>query len=129
VPPVAVLVPPVTLLPLAVITPPLAVIVPLVALLPLAIIVLPVSALPLAVVVPPVAVLPLADAIPPNGSFCSQPPSPTFASHYHDSLVWAIHHLRHSRQWLVVAFSAHPAAYRLNHQAENVFMFSLLYLF
>jgi hypothetical protein len=30
---------------------------------------------------------------------------------------------------LVVAFSAHPAAFRLNHQAENIVMFSLLDLF
>ena len=27
--------------------------------------------------------------------------------------------LRRSRQWLVVAFSARPAAYQLNHQSEN----------
>jgi hypothetical protein len=30
---------------------------------------------------------------------------------------------------LVVAFSARPAAYQLNHQAENVFMFPHLDLF
>ena len=49
--------------------------------------------------------------------------SPTFTSRCSIALVPAIHHLRHSHRWLVVAFSARPAAYPLNHQAENVFMF------
>ena len=40
-----------------------------------------------------------------------------------------IHHLRRSRRWLVVAFSARPAAYQLNHQADNVFIFLHLDLF
>jgi hypothetical protein len=57
------------------------------------------------------------------------PLSPTFTSRCRYSLFPAIHYLCHSRRWLVVVFSAHPAAYRLNHQAENVFMFSLLNLF
>ena len=56
----------------------------------------PFSVLPLVVFVPLVAVLPLADVIPPNGSICCQPPSPTFASRCHDSLVPAVHHLRRS---------------------------------
>jgi hypothetical protein len=55
--------------------------------------------------------------------------SPTFTSRWRDSLFPAVHHLRRSRRWLVVAFSVRPAAYRLNHQAENVFMFSFLDLF
>jgi hypothetical protein len=66
VPPVAVVVPPVALLPLAVVVPPvtllpLAVVVPPVTLQPLAV-VMP----PIAVVVPPVPVLPLANAPPPQ---------------------------------------------------------------
>jgi hypothetical protein len=40
-----------------------------------------------------------------------------------------IHHLHHSRRWLVVAFSARPAAYQLNHQSDNVFIFPHLDLF
>jgi type IV secretory pathway protease TraF len=52
-----------------------------------------------------------------------RPLSPTFANRCSIALVPTIHHLRHSRQWLVVALSARPAAYQLNHQAENVFMF------
>jgi hypothetical protein len=45
-------------------------------------------------------------------------PSPsTFASRC------PIHHLRRTRQWLVVSFSARPAAYQLNYQADNVFIF------
>ena len=39
------------------------------------------------------------------------PLSPTFASRCFIALVPAIHHLRRSCRWLVVAFSAHPAAY------------------
>ncbi len=58
-----------------------------------------------------------------------RPLSPTFASRCSIALVPAIHHLRRSRQWLVVALSARPAAYQLNHQAENVFMFPHLDLF
>ena len=86
--PLVVVLPPVSVLPLAVVVPPVAVIVPPVALLPLDVVLLPVSMLPLAVVVPTVTVLPLADAIPPgNGSICRQPPSPTFPSCCHDSLV------------------------------------------
>jgi hypothetical protein len=51
-------------------------------------------------------------------------PSPsTFASRC------PIHHLRRSRRWLVVAFSAHPAAYQLNHQSDNVFIFPHLTYF
>ena len=50
------------------------------------------------------------------------PSSPTFASRFYIALVPAIHHLRRSRRWLVVAFSARPAAYQLNHQSENIFM-------
>ena len=51
-------------------------------------------------------------------------PSPsTFASRC------PIHHLRRSRRWLVVAFSARPAAYQLNHQADNVFIFPHLDFF
>ena len=52
-------------------------------------------------------------------------PSPsTFASRC------PIHHLCRSRCWLVVAFSARPAAaYQLNHQADNVFMFPHLDFF
>ena len=46
-----------------------------------------------------------------------RPLSPTFTSRC------PIHHLCHSCRWLVVAFSAHPAAYQLNYKAENVFMF------
>jgi len=42
-----------------------------------------------------------------------RPLSPTFASRC------PIHHLRRSRRWLVVAFSARPAAYQLNHQSET----------
>ena len=51
------------------------------------------------------------------------PLSPTFISHCSIALVLSIHHLHHSHRWLVVAFSARPSAYRLNHQADNVFMF------
>jgi hypothetical protein len=51
------------------------------------------------------------------------PLSPAFASRC------PIHRLRRSRRWLVVAFSTCPAAYQLNHQAENVFMFPHLDLF
>jgi hypothetical protein len=58
-----------------------------------------------------------------------RPLSPTFASRCSIALVPVIHHLRRSRQWLVVAFSARPAAYQLNHQAENVFMFPHLDFF
>ncbi len=58
-----------------------------------------------------------------------RPLSPTFASHCSITLVPAIHHLCRSRLWLVVALSAQPAAYRLNQQAENVFMFPHLDLF
>jgi hypothetical protein len=77
----------------------------------------------------PIAVLPLANAIPPNGSIFHQPLLQTFASRCYESLVPAVHHLPCSHRWFVVVFSAHPAAYRLNHQAENIFMFSLLDLF
>jgi len=52
-----------------------------------------------------------------------RPLSPTFASHC------PIHHLCHSRRWLVVAIPAHPAAYQLSHQAEHVFMFPHLDIF
>jgi hypothetical protein len=54
----------------------------------------------------------------------SRPQSPTSASR-----CPTIHHLCRSRRWLVVAFSTCPAAYQMNHQAENVFMFLLLDLF
>ena len=54
---------------------------------------------------------------------------PTFASRCSIALVLAIHHLCRSRQWLVVLFSARPAAYQLNYQSENVFMFPHLDLF
>ncbi len=87
VPPVAVVVLPVALLPLAVVVPPVVVppvafIVPPVALLPLAVVmppvvvpsvavvVLPVVVPPVAVVVPPVALLPLAVVMPPVASSC-----------------------------------------------------------
>jgi len=51
-------------------------------------------------------------------------PSPsTFASRC------PIHHLRCFRRWLVVAFSTRPAAYQLNHQADNVFIIPHLDLF
>jgi hypothetical protein len=53
----------------------------------------------------------------------SHPPSLTFASRC------PIHHLHYSHRWLVVAFSTCTAAYQLNHQAENVFMFPHLDLF
>ena len=52
-----------------------------------------------------------------------RPLSPTFASRC------PIHHLCRSRQWLVVAFSARPAAYQLNHHSNNVFIFPNLDLF
>jgi len=55
--------------------------------------------------------------------------SPTFASRCSIALVQAIHHLCHSRRWLIVTFSARPAAYQLNHQTENVFMFPHLNIF
>ena len=55
--------------------------------------------------------------------------TPTFASRCSIALVPAIHHICRSRRWLVVAFSARPAAYQLNHQAENVFIFPHLDLF
>jgi hypothetical protein len=57
------------------------------------------------------------------------PLSPTFVSRCSVALVPAVHHLRHSRRWLVVGFSPRQAAYQLNHQAENIFMFSHLDLF
>jgi hypothetical protein len=69
-------------------------------------------------------VVPSSVAPSPSLLSSSVAPSPsTFASRC------PIHHLRRSRRWLVVAFSARPAAYQLNHQAENDFMFSLLDLF
>jgi hypothetical protein len=94
---------------------------PLVALLPLTILVPPVSVCPLPSLChpSPIAVLPLANAIPPNGSIFRQPPLHTFASRCYESLVPAVHHLPCSHRWFVVVFSAHPAAYRLNHQAET----------
>jgi hypothetical protein len=52
-----------------------------------------------------------------------RPLSPTFASRC------PIHHLRFSCRRLVVAFSARPAAYQLNHQADNVFIFPHFDLF
>jgi hypothetical protein len=55
--------------------------------------------------------------------------SPTFASRYPFSLVPAIHHLCRSHRWLVVAFSARPAAHPLIHQAKIVFMFPHMDLF
>jgi len=58
-----------------------------------------------------------------------RPLSPTFASRCSIALVPPIHHLCRSRRWLVFAFSACPAAHRLNHQAENIFMFPHLDLF
>ena len=57
------------------------------------------------------------------------PLSPTFTSRCSIALVPAIHHLCHSRWWLVVTFLARPAAYQLNHQTENVFMFPHLDIF
>ena len=39
------------------------------------------------------------------------------------ALLPSINSFRRSRWWLVVAFSAHPAAYRPHHQAENVSSF------
>ena len=53
----------------------------------------------------------------------------TFACCCHVTLVPAAHCLYHSCRWLVVAFSTCPAAYQLNHQAENIFMFPHLDLF
>jgi hypothetical protein len=54
-----------------------------------------------------------------------RPLSPTFAISCRDSLFPTVNCLCRSHRWLVVAFSpAHPAAYQLKHQAENVFMFS-----
>jgi hypothetical protein len=47
----------------------------------------------------------------------------TIASHCPVALLPSINRLRRSRWWLVVAFSAHPAAYRPHHQAENVSSF------
>ena len=44
----------------------------------------------------------------------------TFASHCPVSLVQAVQHLHRSHRWLVVAFSARPAAYQLNQQDETL---------
>jgi hypothetical protein len=52
--------------------------------------------------------------------------SHTFTSHCHVALVPAVHFLRRSHQWLVVAFSAHQATYQLNHEAEIVSSFRTL---
>ena len=66
-PPVAVVVPPVALLPLVVVVPPIGVVVPPDTLLPLAVVMPPIAVvvLPVAVVVPPVALLPHDVAVPP----------------------------------------------------------------
>jgi len=80
---------------------------------------------------PPSPSLPPATLVPIVDTFVTsrRPLLPTFTSRCRDSLFPAVHHLRCSHQWLAVVFSACPAAYRLNHQAENAFMFSLLDLF
>jgi hypothetical protein len=58
-----------------------------------------------------------------------RPLTPIFACRCPAALVPAVHCLLCFRQWLVVVFSARPAAYQPNNQAENVFMFPHLDLF